>query len=70
MNARAAQREISIKKGTYACQKCQAQFKYQSGDLKCPKCGTVAADNLTAVYTENDPEQDEMLSRDDFSSGD
>jgi uncharacterized Zn finger protein (UPF0148 family) len=70
MNARAAQRLESIKKGTYACQKCQTQFKYASGDLKCPKCGTMKADNLVPFYMENDPERDEMLSRDDFSAGD
>ena len=70
MNARTAQRELSLKKGDYVCQKCQAQFKFDKGDLKCPKCGTTAADNLVPYYTENDPERDEMLTRDDFSSGD
>jgi hypothetical protein len=70
MNARAAQRLTSVKKGNYTCQKCQAQFKFEEGDLKCPSCGTTAADNLVPYYTENDPERDEMLTRDDFASGD
>lgn len=70
MNARAAQRLESIKKGNYVCQKCQAQFKYTSGDLQCPKCDTEKADNLVPIYVENDPERDEMLTRDEFSAGD
>jgi len=70
MNAKAAQRLSSVKKGNYVCQKCQAQFKFESGDLKCPKCSTTAADDLVPFYTENDPQRDEMLTRDDFGPGD
>jgi protein-arginine kinase activator protein McsA len=70
MNAKTAQRLESIKKGTYVCQKCQTQFKYASGDLKCPKCNTMKAEDLVPFYMENDPERDEMLSRDEFAAGD
>jgi len=71
MNAKAAQRmNNATRQGDYTCQKCQAQFHYDSGQLKCPKCGTMQADNLVATYTEVDPQRDEMLSRDDFGQGD
>lgn len=70
MNAKAAQRLTSTKQGDYTCEKCQAQFHHETGELKCPKCGTVKADNLIPFYTENDPAKDEMLNRDDFGSGD
>ncbi|HEY9685308.1 MAG TPA: hypothetical protein V6C86_27280 [Oculatellaceae cyanobacterium] len=70
MNAKAAQRMTFVQKGSYVCQRCQALFKYDDGPLSCPMCKTTKADDLVPYYTENDPERDEMLTRDDFASGD
>jgi predicted amidophosphoribosyltransferase len=70
MNAKAAQRINFVQPGSYVCQKCQAQFQYESGPLSCPRCKTQKADDLVSFYSENDPERDEMLSKDEFGAGD
>jgi uncharacterized Zn finger protein (UPF0148 family) len=70
MNAKAAQRLDGAPQGDYLCQRCQSKFHYDTGKLRCPVCSTQAAENLVSMYTENDPERDEMLSRDEFGAGD
>ena len=71
MNAKTAQRrDGGARAGDYVCQRCQSQFHYISGKLRCPVCSTMAAENLVPIYTEVDPERDEMLSREDFGQGD
>jgi uncharacterized Zn finger protein (UPF0148 family) len=69
VTARVAQRRTGAKTGEYVCQKCQTQFKYTTGQLKCPKCGTGIADDLIPFYTEDGPEK-EGLSTDEFHGGD
>jgi uncharacterized Zn finger protein (UPF0148 family) len=71
MNAKTAQRKDGgTRLGDYVCQRCQSQFHYAGGKLRCPVCSTQAAENLVPFYTEVDPEKDEMLTRDDFGQGD
>jgi uncharacterized Zn finger protein (UPF0148 family) len=70
MNAKTAQRLDGARQGDYICQRCQSKFHYETGKLRCPVCSTQAAENLVPLYTENDPEKDEMLSRDEFGAGD
>ena len=71
MNAKTAQRKDGgTRVGDYVCQRCQSQFHYIGGKLRCPVCATQAAENLVPFYTEVDPEKDEMLTRDDFGQGD
>ncbi len=67
--ARTAQRTPEAKYGEYICQRCQKQFGYQGGELKCPKCGAEKADNLNSIYTEDEPSS-EGLGTEDFSGGD
>ncbi|MBS2001863.1 MAG: hypothetical protein U0103_22015 [Candidatus Obscuribacterales bacterium] len=73
VNATSAQRANLTRPGDYLCQKCQFQFKVESGDtdhVVCPNCKNDEADSLTPFYTEEDPKRDEMLGKKEFAAGD
>ena len=67
--AHQAQR-VAAKPGKYECQACNSHFTYAAGSaLMCPKCKTRVPDQLIPIHTEEDPQADEMLTRDDFTAG-
>jgi protein-arginine kinase activator protein McsA len=72
INAKRAQRPAEGKAGDYICGNCQTQFHYEmeEGKPECPNCHTTAAETLTPIYIEDNPKDDEMLGRSEFSAGD
>ncbi len=69
--AKAAQRQHA-RTGEYLCEACRTRFQYTTTekDIACPHCHNVKADTLTPIYMEDDPQESEMLSKDEFSAGD
>ena len=69
--ARAAQK-IPRRSGEYLCEQCRTQFKYKASekDISCPHCRNANADTVTPIYVADDPQETEMLSKDEFSAGD
>ena len=58
--------------GEYQCQKCNHRFQFNSTDpnkLVCPKCGEASLDNLIPIYMENNPEEEQLYSKDDWHGG-
>jgi len=71
VDAKVAQRDGSARPGKYLCAKCNKEFNFKGTDkLVCPNCKNDNQDTLTAIYTEEEPRQDEMLGKDEFSAGD
>lgn len=55
--------------GKYLCQVCNTKFRYETGTLTCPKCGTLTPDNMVRIDVRNDPEEERMYTEDDFLGG-
>jgi rRNA maturation endonuclease Nob1 len=56
--------------GNYQCQKCNSRFQPNKDSLVCPQCGNAKAEELVPIYMEEDPEEEQMYSKDDFRGGD
>ncbi|HEY9777269.1 MAG TPA: hypothetical protein V6C81_26135 [Planktothrix sp.] len=69
--AKSAQRQHA-RTGEYLCEKCRTNFEYTTSDkdIVCPKCHNAKADSLTPVYIEEDPQETELMSKDEFHGGD
>jgi phage FluMu protein Com len=57
-------------KATYLCNKCNKQFQFASGDLKCPSCGNQNKTDLVIIYIKDDPKEEHLYTKDDFVGGD
>lgn len=55
--------------GKYLCNVCSTKFRYESGTLTCPKCGTLTPDNMVRIDVRNDPDEEKMYTEDDFIGG-
>jgi len=60
--------------GDYQCQKCNQKFTFTGTTadqvIVCPKCSTSSLDDLIPIYMENDPEEEQLYSKDDWHGGD
>jgi len=59
--------------GEYLCQKCNKRFIFEGTDpskLVCPNCGASKLEDLVPIYMENNPEEEQMYSKDDWQGGD
>jgi uncharacterized Zn finger protein (UPF0148 family) len=51
------------------CNVCSTKFRYESGTLTCPKCGTLTPENMVRIDVRNDPDEEKMYTEDDFIGG-
>ncbi len=55
--------------GKYLCSVCSTKFRFESGTLNCPKCGTLTPGNMVRIDVRNDPDEEKMYTEDDFIGG-
>jgi hypothetical protein len=54
----------------YLCLICENRFFYQSGDLECGRCRNGDLDEVVPVYVEDDPRNDDLIGKAQYSAGD
>lgn len=59
--------------GEYQCQRCNRRFIItgkSEEQLICPQCKDSNPQDLVPIYMENDPEEEQLYSKDDWQAGD
>ncbi len=70
MKAKMKAGETIPESGEYLCQRCENRFRFDGQKLVCPKCGTTDLAVLVPVYMEDNPDEEQMYAKGDWSAGD
>ncbi len=54
---------------TYLCNKCDKQFKFEQGNLVCPRCKNGDKTELVVISIKDNLEENQLYTEDDFLGG-
>lgn len=57
------------KPGKYLCMRCESEFAFDKGALRCPKCSNTTRNDLVPVFVRDVLEEELMHTADDFPGG-
>lgn len=57
------------KPGKYLCLRCESEFSFNEGALRCPHCENTGRSDLVPVFVRDVAEEELMHTPDDFQGG-
>lgn len=57
------------KPGKYHCTRCESEFAFDKGALRCPRCQNTTRNDLVPVFVRDVLEEELMHTPDDFQGG-